>query len=73
MLPRAQAAINFVRWSGRPAAIGQLADLPEILAGRRGTLVSPDGGRISFHDREGLFEPRRGFKLCNVIVYHHPH
>jgi carbamate kinase len=52
MRQKAKAAIEFVRRTGRPAAIGRLADLPEILAGRRGTLVSPDGGRLSFHDSE---------------------
>ena len=49
--PKAQAALSFVQATGEPAAIGKPEDLAEILAGRRGTLVSAESGRISFHDR----------------------
>ncbi|MBB5374134.1 amino acid kinase family protein [Acidocella aromatica] len=48
--PKAQAAISFVRATGKPAAIGKPEDLAGILAGRCGTLVSPGEGLISFHD-----------------------
>lgn len=43
MGPKVDAAVEFVRKSGKPAAIGALADLTEMLAGRAGTLVRPDG------------------------------
>jgi carbamate kinase len=49
--PKAQAALSFVQAKGKPAAIGKPEDLAEIVAGRRGTLVSAESGRISFHDR----------------------
>jgi carbamate kinase len=48
--PKAQAAINFVRATGRPAALGKPEDLTEILAGRRGTLITPGEAAVSFHD-----------------------
>lgn len=48
--PKAQAAISFVRATGKPAAIGKPEDLAGILDGRCGTLVSPGEGLISFHD-----------------------
>jgi carbamate kinase len=44
MRPKARAAIDFARRTGKPAAIGLLQDLPGILEGWRGTLVSPDAG-----------------------------
>lgn len=42
MGPKVDAAVEFVRATGKPAAIGALADLSDILAGRAGTLVEPD-------------------------------
>jgi carbamate kinase len=41
MGPKAQAAAQFVNRTGRPAAIGRLADLREVIAGNRGTRVEP--------------------------------
>lgn len=41
MGPKVDAAIEFVRKTGKPAAIGALADLTAILAGRAGTLIAP--------------------------------
>jgi len=40
MGPKVQACIRFVTASGRPAAIGALADAAGILAGRAGTTIS---------------------------------
>lgn len=40
MGPKVQACIRFVTASGRPAAIGALADAADILAGRAGTTIS---------------------------------
>ena len=51
MRPKAQAAVAFVRATGKQAAIGKPEELAEILAGRRGTLVAADGGQISYHDQ----------------------
>ena len=41
MGPKVEAASRFVRATGRPAAIGALADLEAIVAGERGTAVVP--------------------------------
>ncbi len=54
MRPKVEAACAFVQEARRPAAIGGLADLSEIIAGRRGTQIWPEGGRISFHYPEIL-------------------
>ena len=40
MGPKVEAACRFVRESGRPAAIGALDDLTEVLDGRAGTQIS---------------------------------
>ena len=42
MAPKVNAACDFVRRSGKPAAIGALDDFIEILAGKKGTVVLPD-------------------------------
>ncbi len=42
MGPKIAAACEFVHQSGKPAAIGAMDDLCEILAGRRGTAIYPD-------------------------------
>ncbi|GLR66786.1 carbamate kinase [Acidocella aquatica] len=57
MGPKVEAACAFVQETGQPAAIGALADLTEIIAGRRGTQISPQGGKISFHYPDAV-EPR---------------
>jgi carbamate kinase len=41
MGPKAQAAAQFVNRTGRPAAIGTLAELRGVIAGERGTRVEP--------------------------------
>jgi carbamate kinase len=41
MGPKVDAACRFVMATGKPAAIGALADLSEILAGRAGTTIFP--------------------------------
>ena len=42
MGPKAEAAISFVRHTGRRAAIGTLAQLGDVIAGARGTRIEPD-------------------------------
>lgn len=41
MLPKVQAAITFVRKSGRPASIGSLDNVTHVLAGMSGTTITP--------------------------------
>jgi carbamate kinase len=41
MLPKVQAAIQFVRSSGKPALIGSLDKVTEVLEGRSGTTIKP--------------------------------
>jgi carbamate kinase len=43
MGPKVEAACEFVELTGRPAAVGALGDIAEIVAGRAGTLVEPNG------------------------------
>jgi len=42
MLPKVIAACDFARSTGRPAAIGQLADIEALVAGTAGTRISTD-------------------------------
>lgn len=42
MAPKVEAACRFVRATGRRAAIGALADIEALLAGQRGTQITPD-------------------------------
>jgi carbamate kinase len=42
MLPKVTAACNFARASGRPAVIGQLADIDGLVAGTTGTRISTE-------------------------------
>jgi carbamate kinase len=51
MRAQAAAACAFVRETGKQAAIGSIADLAEIIAGRRGTLISNEVSGLSFHDK----------------------
>ena len=39
MLPKVQAAINFVQKTGKPAIIGALPDVKDIINGRAGTII----------------------------------
>lgn len=41
MRPKVEAAVEFVRASGRPAAIGRLEDAVKIVSGVRGTRIEP--------------------------------
>jgi len=59
MGPKVEAACAFVQETGQSAAIGALSDLADIIAGRRGTLILPNGGKISFHYPEPE-QPRHG-------------
>jgi carbamate kinase len=43
MGPKVQAACRFAAATGRRAAIGALADLADIIAGKAGTTVHPNG------------------------------
>jgi carbamate kinase len=49
MGPKVAAAVNFVRATGRKAAIGSLKDLPGIVEGIAGTTVSVSAGGIVLH------------------------
>ncbi|MBU6396624.1 MAG: carbamate kinase [Rhodospirillales bacterium] len=49
MGPKVAAACNFVRHTGHPAAIGALGDLAEILAGQKGTIISPGHETLSYY------------------------
>jgi carbamate kinase len=42
MGPKVEAACEFVRLTGRTAAIGALADIDKIIEGQAGTIVKPD-------------------------------
>jgi carbamate kinase len=52
MGPKVAAACRFVSATGYRAAIGALGDLNDIIAGTRGTIVSPEGGTVKFRDSE---------------------
>jgi carbamate kinase len=43
MGPKAAAACAFVHATGKPACIGALSDLPDIIEGRKGTIISAHG------------------------------
>jgi carbamate kinase len=49
MGPKVAAARSFASATGRTAAIGALADIPAIVRGDGGTLVSPRFGGITWH------------------------
>jgi carbamate kinase len=49
MGPKVDAACRFARSTGRTAAIGALADIPEIVSGERGTLVSSRFSGLTWH------------------------
>lgn len=42
MLPKVVAACDFARASGRPAMIGALADIEQLVVGESGTRIAPD-------------------------------
>jgi carbamate kinase len=43
MGPKVDAACRFASMTGKPAAIGALADLEAIIAGKAGTTIRPEG------------------------------
>ena len=43
MGPKIEAASRFVRQTGKPAAIGSLAEITDIVAGKAGTWIVPEG------------------------------
>ncbi|HXV23969.1 MAG TPA: carbamate kinase [Alphaproteobacteria bacterium] len=49
MGPKVDAACRFAEATGKTAAIGALADIPAIVAGEKGTLVSSDRKGLSWH------------------------
>ncbi len=49
MGPKVAAACKFAEATGKTAAIGALADLPGMVAGKKGTLIDRGAGGISFH------------------------
>ncbi|WP_147115030.1 carbamate kinase [Tateyamaria sp. syn59] len=48
------AACQFVRATGKTAAIGAVSDLSAMVAGQRGTVISPDETGITFHEAAPL-------------------
>ena len=50
MGPKVQAVINFVKATGKDAAIGSLADIEEIVAGKAGTRVSLSANEVVFYE-----------------------
>ena len=50
MGPKVDAACQFAMATGRTAAIGALADIPEIVRGRKGTLISKEFDSLTWHD-----------------------
>ena len=49
MGPKVGAACQFARKTGKSAAIGALADIPEIVRGKKGTIVSEKFDGITWH------------------------
>ena len=50
MGPKVQAVINFVKATGKDAAIGSLADIEDIVAGKAGTRVSLSVDEVVFYE-----------------------
>lgn len=50
MGPKVQAVINFVKATGKDAAIGSLADIENIVAGKAGTRVSLSVDEVVFYE-----------------------
>lgn len=49
MGPKVDAACQFAVATGRTAAIGALADIPDIVRGRKGTLISKEFSGLAWH------------------------
>ena len=50
MGPKVQAVINFVKATGKDAAIGSLSDIEDIVAGKAGTRVSLSVNEVVFYE-----------------------
>jgi carbamate kinase len=48
MLPKVQAACEFARTTGKPAAIGALADIEAMLDGTAGTRITTEAGAVEY-------------------------
>jgi carbamate kinase len=51
MGPKVEAACRFVERTGARAAIGSLDQVDELLCGRTGTQVLPDGPELQYGER----------------------
>ena len=49
MGPKVDAACNFAKATGNSAAIGALADIPAIVEGKKGTIVSSGFSTLTWH------------------------
>jgi carbamate kinase len=49
MGPKVEAACRFATATGRTAAIGSLADLPDIVRGSKGTLINNRFANTTWH------------------------
>jgi carbamate kinase len=49
MGPKVDAACQFARKTGKSAAIGALADIPEIVRGKKGTIIDGKFDGIKWH------------------------
>jgi carbamate kinase len=49
MGPKVDAACRFARATGHTSAIGALADIPAIVRGEKGTLISPQFDGVNWH------------------------
>ena len=49
MGPKVDAARRFAETTGRTAAIGALADIPDIVRGKKGTLISKEFSGLTWH------------------------
>lgn len=50
MGPKVQAAVNFVKQSGKDAVIGSLSDIVEIVAGKAGTRITTKVSDIEYYE-----------------------
>ena len=56
MLPKVTAACDFARATGKPAVIGQLADIEALVAGTAGTRITTDVDGVVTGDRTATKE-----------------
>lgn len=48
MAPKVEAAVEFASQTGKPAAIGALSDLTNLIAGTAGTRITPDCANLDW-------------------------